>query len=143
MKSNRRCRRALPFVLGITGACATQQDVPTLPPPPDAPPVVCNKYDQCFPTNETRTIHVTWTVSGKPASDATCQAAPQLALQPGIPYDLGYGWASIPCNEGKFTMDAVPIETTFAVLYRTGDGPYTGSAGFFDGSGDLVLDLPY
>ncbi|HEY3805023.1 MAG TPA: hypothetical protein VGL61_20575 [Kofleriaceae bacterium] len=112
-------------------------------PPGDAEPVVCTKYDQCLPADDVRTIHVTWTVSGQPASDTSCRDAPDLALQPGVPYDLGYGWAPIPCNEGKLTVDGIPIETTFTVLYRTGDGPYSGSAGFFDGSGDLALDLPY
>jgi hypothetical protein len=48
-----------------------------------------------------------------------------------------------PADEGEFTLIDIPIWTTFAVLYRVGDGPYTGSGGTFDGSGNLTLDLRY
>jgi hypothetical protein len=81
-------------------------------------------------------------IESKPASETSCRNAHELALQPGIP-DLGYGYAPIPCIEGKFTIVDEVIDTTYAVLYRVGDEPLSGSAGTFDGSGDLALDLSY
>jgi len=68
---------------------------------------------RCVPASDARELHVIWTMSGQPA------------------------------DEGEFTLIDIPIWTTFAVLYRVGDGPYTGSGGTFDGGGNLTLDLRY
>jgi hypothetical protein len=90
--------------------------------------------------------HISWTMSGQPASKATCAAAPELDLT--FWYDdEGFGYSPVPCAEGQFTVDNFPIEYTRVQasvgLLRDGDRR-GGSVAMFDFTTDTVtLDLPY
>ena len=104
---------------------------------------VCARDGECLPQSEVRTIHVTWTLSGVAASTASCTNAASLDI---TFYDNrqqdAFGFAPVPCDEGKFTVDKLP--TSYGSVGLERDGDYNGGAmGTFDGSGDASLDLPY
>ncbi len=105
---------------------------------------VCARDEECLPASEVWTVHVTWTVSGQPASAATCTSTPDLQLFFGEVGESGwdFGFAPVPCAEGEFTIDKLPTFYTQVGLLQdmTDSG---GATGTFDGSGDSALDLPY
>lgn len=146
----------LPLVLAL-GACTPQpQAFEATPPPGDPEPgdacgsdadcasgLVCARTEWCLPAAAVQAIHVSWTISGQPAGSASCTAAPDLQILFGVAdglYDWGY--APVPCVEGKFSIDKMPISYTAVALLREGDG-VGGAAGVFDASGNVALDLPY
>jgi|HubBroStandDraft_6_1064221.scaffolds.fasta_scaffold414272_3 hypothetical protein len=104
---------------------------------------VCARNEECLPASSIWTVHVTWTVSGQPASAATCTSAPDLQLMFGDandPYDFGF--APVPCAEGEFTIDKMPTYYTQVSLQQN-MADSGGATGTFDGSGNSALDLPY
>jgi hypothetical protein len=106
---------------------------------------VCARDEECLLPSEIWTVHVTWTVSGQPASATTCTNAPDLQLFFGeSSYGNGYEWgfAPVPCPEGEFTIDKMPTYFDTIDLLRSTDST-GGATGEFDGSGDAALDLPY
>jgi len=108
---------------------------------------VCARDGECLAAADVRVIHVSWTVSGQPASATTCTAAPDLMLtfsieDYGNSNEYDFGFAPVPCAEGKFTIDKMPTSYEYVDLVRNMDES-GGSDGSFDGSGDVSLDLPY
>jgi hypothetical protein len=108
---------------------------------------VCARDGECLDSSGVRTIHVNWTVSGQPASAAACVNAPDLMLTffdgaVGDPDGYEFGFAPVPCPEGKFTIDKMPLVYTGIDLVRNGDET-GGSDGVFDALGDVSLDLAY
>lgn len=108
---------------------------------------VCARDGECLDPSEVHTIHVNWTVSEQPASATTCGNAPDLMLtfydgDVGDPDGYEFGFAPVPCVEGKFTIDKMPLVYTSVDLVRNDDGT-GGSNGVFDANGDVSLDLPY
>jgi hypothetical protein len=154
--------RVLPLVLGVLGACVTGPSDPGYGyPDPGGDPYpypggtyctqasdcgsaeVCAETSECLSPSEVRTLHIAWTVSGQAAGSATCANAPDLQLMLGLDgYDYSFGWAPVPCVEGKFTVLNMPNDYTTVALIREND-PSGGATGVIDGSGDSNLDLPY
>jgi hypothetical protein len=103
---------------------------------------VCARTGECLPESAVRIVRTTWTLEGQPASDATCTSAPKLSITfltgPG---DV-FGFAPVPCDAGKFTVDKLPTRFSSVALARLGDDHGGGTAAF-DVEGNALIDLPY
>jgi hypothetical protein len=105
---------------------------------------VCARNDACLPPEQVRAVHVMWTVSGMAASQATCAAAPDLRIQLNSSDSFvgGVGWAPVPCEAGKFSVDRLPIAFNHVWLGReNGDGRRESTID--PATAEATLDLPY
>lgn len=165
-------RRLWPVVLGLVGGCFTQTGGPQTYDPPYYPPPsdgggggggggtpygcqsdaecgtgnVCARTFECMPASAVRVIHVNWTLLGQPASVATCANSQKLQIgfystSAGTDYPE-WGYAPVPCVQGKFTIDKFPTSFTRASLapQNSYETPITGT---FDATGNASIDLPY
>ena len=106
---------------------------------------VCARDGECLASTDVQIIHVTWTISGQPASTSTCSSFPNLDITFTGNGKDGYeqfGFAPVPCMEGKFTVDKMPKRyTTVALepdcLCKTAD------SSAFDATGSATLDLSF
>ncbi|CAN5497850.1 hypothetical protein BH11MYX1_BH11MYX1_37380 [soil metagenome] len=155
-----------PLVLGLVGGCITPSGGPTgdgggysngwgsgyggsggstgygCHADSDCGGLVCARTGACLSATEVRVIHVSWTVNAEVASAATCVKAPDLELTFGANTDGPFGFAPVPCVEGKFTVDKMPIAYKTVQLEREYD--YAGgTSGTFDSTGSALLDLAY
>jgi hypothetical protein len=104
---------------------------------------VCARIGGCTPADQVRAVHVYWTLSGRPANASTCDATPSLLLRISPPDSFGAGWAPVPCSQGKFTVDKIPISYTEAKLSLQ-YGQDTPQQGTFDAvTGEVTIDLPF
>ncbi len=106
---------------------------------------VCARDGECLDSSQVVEVHVSWTISGAPASSATCSSSPDLQLS--FLSDDGnedgeFGFAPVPCVEGKFTIDKLPSWYTEVQLSRDNDDD-PGATARIDGSGNAAIDLPY
>ena len=107
----------------------------------DCTPDVCARDGECLGLAQVRHIQLTWTITGAAASDTTCTAHPDFEVQ--FSSDQtgdGIGFAPVPCNEGKFTIDKMPDRFTNASIDDASGNVYV--SGPFDGSGNASFDLP-
>lgn len=107
---------------------------------------VCARTGQCVQPSDVHTVHVTWTLQGQPASTATCASSSQLEIDfPSGPGGDGgwWGWAPVPCDEGKFTVDKLPTWFPEADVSIDGDPGSTVTAQIDASTGLATLDLPY
>lgn len=107
---------------------------------------VCARNDGCWPPSEIREVHVTWTVGGMPANATTCDAAPDLMIQfvatsPATNPRLGY--APVPCAEGEFSIDKLPIAFTLVGLGPRGLDLQPAMPAMIDDAGDASIDLMF
>lgn len=104
---------------------------------------VCARDGQCLPAAEVKIVHVNWTLLGQPAGTDTCATSPHLELTfMDSSNGSQFGFAPLPCVEGKFTVDKLPTWYTSVELSKEGD--YSGGVrGEFDATGNATLDLPY
>lgn len=101
---------------------------------------VCARDGSCQDPSNLYTVHVTWTISGQPASATSCTNAGDLQIE----FD-GYetfGFAPVPCAEGKFSVDKLPLQYTRVDLSRE-NGNDAGASGDIPMTGTVALDLPY
>jgi hypothetical protein len=105
---------------------------------------VCARNGECTIASGVRIIHANWTVKGQPASDATCVSSKSLDITfstSADSFDM-FGFAPVPCNAGRYTIDKMPARYTYVTLARTGDNS-GGDSATFDAEGNAMLDLPY
>ena len=103
---------------------------------------VCARNGECMAASAVHVVHVNWTVGDDAASDASCTSAPKLSIT--FSSNLGdeFGFAPVPCNAGRYTIDKMPMRINNVQLARQYE--YGGGAsGSFDEAGNVVLDLPY
>jgi len=97
---------------------------------------LCTRNHVCLPPSEIREVHITWTVGGMAASDATCRGM-QFTLEfiaEGHYDPLAY--APVPCAPGTFRVDKLP--TVFNIVHvihgsffhTVAIDPSTGEAAF-------------
>jgi hypothetical protein len=153
------------FALLLVG-CVQQQDPPPDPgpyyPPPGGgqppPPTgtygcqsdsecgtgqVCARTFACMSPTDVQTIHVVWTLEGAAASQTSCSTAANLEIDFSGNYADPWGYAPVPCVEGKFSIDKMPKVYTYVNLGRENDVT-TGTGGRFDATTlTATLDLPY
>jgi hypothetical protein len=104
---------------------------------------VCARNRACYPADQVRTVHADWTVRGMPASTTSCAGAPDLviAFVQSASQGLRLSYAPVPCVEGKFTIDKLPMPYDRVELGRaSGGAPQVAPV---DATGAAVLDLPY
>jgi hypothetical protein len=103
---------------------------------------VCARDGECLASTDVRIIHVSWTVKGQPASASTCATNPNLDITfLGTSGDQ-FGFAPVPCMEGKFTVDKMPkryaqVSLEPDCLCKTAD------TDVFDSTGSATLDLSF
>lgn len=102
---------------------------------------VCTRDNQCLPPDQVRAVHVTWTVSGAPASATSCAPAPDLRLDLRSRGGPSLGFEPVPCVEGKFTVDRLPTYYDTVELGRASDRSLQRAA--IDAAGNAMLNLPY
>jgi hypothetical protein len=100
---------------------------------------VCARTGSCLPVSQVYAVHVNWTVKGAPASEAACAPSPDLQINFGVSEsDAEFGFAPVPCVQGKFTVDKLPTKLT-TVRLRHGSNWETASIDAT--TGDAVFDL--
>lgn len=106
---------------------------------------VCARDGGCWAPSEVRPAHATWTLSGMPASPTTCAATLDLQIGFYAPSssvaELGY--APVPCVQGKFSVDKLPVAYTRVRLGRASSDHGWESAAFDSTTGEATLDLPF
>jgi hypothetical protein len=108
----------------------------------ECPGQVCARTRECLPTSQVRAVHTLWTLDDAAASTTSCSTAPKLAITFSSSAGEQWGYAPVPCDAGKFTIDKFP--TRFGNVQLARESDYSGGAyGTFDASGNASLDLPY
>jgi hypothetical protein len=102
---------------------------------------VCTRDGLCLPSDQVRAVHVNWTISGAAASATSCTAAPDLVLDLRRGEGPSLGFSPVPCAEGKFTVDRLPVDYDRVELGRAADRSRPRAA--IDAAGDATLNLPY
>ena len=103
--------------------------------------LVCTRDGQCLPPDEVRAVHISWTVSGAPASATSCAAAPDLVLDLRSRTGGSFGFEPVPCAEGMFTVDRLSTDYDTVQLGRASDRQLQGAT--IDAAGNAMLNLPY
>jgi hypothetical protein len=106
---------------------------------------VCARDGECLASTDVRIIHVTWTVNGQPASASTCATSPGLDitfLGNGAEGTDQFGFAPVPCMEGKFTVDKMPTRYSEVAL-EPDCLCKTADTDVFDSTGSATLDLSF
>jgi hypothetical protein len=147
------------LAVGFVVGCVTRGGEP-----PDEPPIiignpqpgggchddstckglVCARTGVCLSADQIRAVHVSWTVSGMPASQTSCASAPDLEIELDSPSGSGgrLAFVPVPCIEGKFSVDKAPISIDHVSLGRSyGGGWQTAKIDAI--TGEASLDLPY
>ena len=136
------------------------QPGPYEPPPPNPPPpgggiygctadtdctggTICARTFTCLQPSDVQAIHVVWTVQGAAATQTSCSTSPDLEIEFSGNYADPWGYAPVPCMEGKFTIDKMPIEYTYANLGRESDITTGGGARIDPTTLTATIDLPY
>jgi len=103
--------------------------------------LVCTRDNQCLPPDEVRAVHVTWTVSGAPASETSCATAPDLRIDFVSRSGPRFGFDPVPCAQGKFTVDVLSRDYDTVLLGRASDRARQQAT--IDAAGNALLNLPY
>lgn len=108
----------------------------------ECPGQVCARTRECLPASQVRAVRTLWTVDDTVADTASCSSSPKLAITFSSNYGEQWGYAPVPCDAGKFTIDKFP--TRFGSVQLARESDYSGGAyGTFDTNGTASLDLPY
>jgi len=101
---------------------------------------VCARDDQCWPAAEVRSVRTTWTVRGQPATEATCSRFPDLhIIYESRDDDLGF--SPVPCAQGLFNIDKLPVPFTRVELGVDDTSSWTTTT--IGSSGQVVIDLRF
>lgn len=100
---------------------------------------VCARDGECYPAASIRLVVTTWTVRGEAATAASCAAHPDLSIHFETANFQSFGFAPVPCRNGKFTIDKLPASYTRVELGIAGGdvGTYTT----IPSTGDAMIDL--
>ena len=100
---------------------------------------LCTRTGSCTPASNVFAVHVNWTVKGAPASEETCKPSPDLQINFGVSEENAvFGFAPVPCVQGKFTVDKLPNNYT---TVRLRHGSKWETAPIDATTGDAVFDL--
>jgi hypothetical protein len=100
---------------------------------------LCARTGSCLPASQIYVVHVNWTVKGMAASDETCSPSPDLEIDfRASDSDARFGYAPVPCVQGKFTVDKLPTKYN---LVRLRHGSTWEMATIDAATGDAVFDL--
>jgi hypothetical protein len=102
-------RFTLVLVSVIAAACSSSKTGDSCTQDSQCGKDVCANDQTCEPTTDVEVVHVTWTVSGQPASATTCASLPSLFLQFSDGVGDAFGFVPVPCAEGEFTATKLPL----------------------------------
>ncbi len=100
---------------------------------------VCARDGECYPATSIRLVTTTWTVRGEPANATSCAAHPDLSIRFATSNGASFGFAPVPCRNGKFTIDKLPLSFTRVELAIDGGG--LGTSASITSTGDTTIDL--
>jgi hypothetical protein len=100
---------------------------------------VCARDGECVAPSDVRVAHISWTVNGVAADATSCTTTPDLELD-FFSGEQAYGYEPVPCKEGKFSIDKLPIWYTSVQLTSQETGA-TASGTIDAATGDVSLDL--
>jgi hypothetical protein len=105
---------------------------------------VCARNGSCEPADSVKTVHVSWTMNDQPASQQTCAFAQDLDIS-FIASATGdeFGFSPVPCVEGKFTVDKLPVWYGTVQLSRAGDYGTGGATTDFAADNTASVNLVY
>lgn len=83
---------------------------------------VCARNGECVAASDVGMLKVTWTVNGQMANATTCAPAPDLELWFDSSTDY-FGFEPVPCMEGQFTIDKIPLRYDSVELDKAGGTP--------------------
>jgi hypothetical protein len=102
---------------------------------------VCARDSVCYLASQVRAVHVTWTVNGEAAGQATCRRSPDLAIEfiadDSDPIGGQLGFSPVPCSAGLYTNDKLP--TRFHTVKLNGSHGWQSAE--FDSGGNAAIDL--
>jgi hypothetical protein len=71
---------------------------------------VCARDGECLPAGDVRGVKVLWTLAGQVADATTCAATPDFYIQfYGQRAGYTFGYEPVPCMQGQFYIDKLPI----------------------------------
>lgn len=103
---------------------------------------VCARDHLCYSADDVREVRVTWTVRGLAASETTCGATQdlQISFVDDAPGAMPLGYAPVPCANGQFFVDKLPL--TFRQVELGREGGFAESASI-SASGTASFDLAF
>ncbi|HEY5951099.1 MAG TPA: hypothetical protein VIV40_36660 [Kofleriaceae bacterium] len=100
---------------------------------------VCARNTECLPAADVRSIRVTWTIRGQPASEAVCAPTPNFYLFfAGTQMGDTFGFSPVPCKAGLFSIDKIPRRF---VSVEIGVENGFSDVKAFDANGNAAFDL--
>jgi len=106
----------LPLVLAACPADGTQQNQ-YCNVDGDCGGEICARDGECAAASEIRGVKVTWTINGQAANATTCAPAPDFYLEfYDTTYGYDFGYAPVPCMQGQFFIDKIPLRYTEVAL---------------------------
>ena len=130
--------RALVLVLAACGACGSGGGNSKCTSDSQCGGEVCARNGECTAAANIRMVKVTWTVRGQQASATTCGATTSLELWFDSAQDY-FGYEPVPCMEGQFTIDKIPLRFEEVELDRAGGSPVGYSP--IPATGTVAFDL--
>lgn len=136
---------ALPLVLALSlGACPGPSDPSTGECNVDEEcrsGEVCARDNLCWRTSEVRFVKATWTVNGQPASATACARYPDLYIEFRGTSVQSLGFSPVPCENGQFSVDKLPLGFTRVELGVDNGGPWRATS--IGAAGTAALDLSF
>jgi hypothetical protein len=109
----------------------------------DCPGQVCARDGACYAATQVRAAVVTWTLQGQMANATTCASSQNLQLDFGDTVGrFSFGFAPVPCVEGRFSIDKLPSQYVQAQL-GSDTAPGAVHAQIDPSTSTCALDLPY
>jgi len=105
---------------------------------------VCARNGQCYAPAVVHAVSVSWTVGGAPADTTVCNPAWHLEITfrgPDTTPFSDLSFAPVPCEEGRFTIDKLPLSYTTVTLGDARSGWRT--ARIDPATGAATIDLPH
>lgn len=100
---------------------------------------VCARNSECLPAAEVRSVRVSWTIRGMPASATTCTPHPNFYLLfASSQVNDTFGYEPVPCASGLFTVDKLPRRF---VSVEIGVENWFQEDQAFDSQGNAAFDL--
>ncbi|MBA3457625.1 MAG: hypothetical protein H0T42_31375 [Deltaproteobacteria bacterium] len=101
---------------------------------------VCARDGACYPATSIRAVVTTWTVGGEVATTASCTTHPDLFIRFATTNGESFGYSPVPCRNGKFTIDKLPM--SYSRVELGGNGSGFGTSATITSTGTAMIDLP-
>ena len=102
---------------------------------------VCARDGECIAPEYVHALTVYWQINGGPANATTC-VDPDLVLDFfGVDQFDSFGFEPVPCKEGQFYLDKIPIRYEAVEIYNQAQTVYDEQA-IVDGEVHLNLVYP-